>query len=81
MQIDIVQFQKDRRKYINDFVCQLAESDWSDLQSAKFQNCTPEELLLMKTLWSHGFMKGAERSAEILTNIYDAVDSAKPKDS
>jgi hypothetical protein len=49
------------------------EERWELLRLAKFTGNTPEELNLMKTLWTHGFMEGAEAAVKLSQEMFETV--------
>ena len=74
MEIDLEKMKTDGQNYIDSLIETLKETDWENLRSTKLANCKPEELALMKTLWSHGFMAGAERAIEMSESVYNQVN-------
>ena len=73
MQINIQEYTSNKTLYVES----LKESAWTELKLSKFQNSPPTELEFIKTLWSHGFMRGAEIATELSTAIYNALKIEK----
>jgi broad specificity phosphatase PhoE len=77
MQIDFERFKKEGQQYVDALVGQLKAEEWENLKFAKLQNAGPEELELMKNLWSHGFTKGAEAATQLSMALHAAISQKK----
>ena len=77
MQIDLEVLKTNGQQHIDQIIESLKEEAWKSVSDAKFSNSPPEELEVMKNIWSHGFMRGAEAATRVTTEIYDLLN--KPK--
>jgi hypothetical protein len=72
MKININEFNKNT---LNILIEKERDKEWECLRQARLEDVPLEELAVMKTLWSHGFMTGAvtalKMSEEVFTQIKD----------
>ena len=77
MKLDLDILKTNGQQHVDQVVESIKEEAWATLVTTKFQNSSPEELDVMKTLWSHCFMRGAEAATRISMEIYELLN--KPK--
>lgn len=75
MQIDLEILKTNGQQYIDQIVDAEKETEWNKLAELKFKDNSPAELEVMKTLWTHGFMRGAETATRISMELYDLINT------
>ena len=74
MQIDIEILKTNGQQHIDQVIESIKEESWKTMVDLKFNHMSSEELDFMKTLWSHGFMKGAEAATRVTMEIYEVLN-------
>lgn len=74
MQIDLDALKTNGQQYVDQIVESEKEKEWNQLVELKFKDNTAAELEVMKTLWTHGFMRGAETATRISMELYDLIN-------
>jgi hypothetical protein len=77
IKFNLEEYNKDGEKYINSLIDTLCKKLWKELETEKFSENTTEEIKIMKTLWTHGYSKGAETATQILMSLYESLKQSK----
>lgn len=77
MKLDLDILKTNGQQHVDQVVESMKEEAWAELAATKLAGSSTAELDMMKTLWSHGFMKGAEAATKISMELYELLN--KPK--
>jgi hypothetical protein len=77
MQLNLETLKSNGQQHIDQIIESEKETIWSELAALKFQDRPSEELEVIKTLWSYGFMRGAETATRISMELYELLNSQK----
>ncbi len=73
MKFNLTEYKKDGRKYLDTVMQEARQEAWGQMVETKFKDASLEELEVMRTLWSHGFVKGAELASAFGEELYKAL--------
>lgn len=77
MEIDIEKLKTGGQQYIDTVVDTLLEEAWEKVCKTKFTDSSEEELTIMKNIWAHGFMCGAEAATQLNLSIYNKLHNSE----
>lgn len=66
MKIDIQRIFAEGHTYIMSVLDEQKEEEWKSVVATRLPGNTPEELDIMKTLWSHGYASGAKSAISFI---------------
>ena len=79
MKLDLETLKTNGQQHVDQIIESHKEDFWKELVENKLKSSSPEELEMMKTLWSHGFMRGAETATRISMELYDLMNKKMVK--
>ena len=74
MQIDLAKLKADGQSYIDSVITKQQENAWTELKLSKFKDMPSDQVDIAKTIWSHGYMKGAEAATQLTMALYEVVN-------
>lgn len=74
MKLDLETLKTNGQQHVDQIIESVKNDAWKTLVDTKLKDSSPEELEVMKALWSHGFMRGAEAATLLTTEIYELVN-------
>lgn len=78
MEIDLERLKKEGQSYVDSLIQEIKKDAWDNLRATKFAGNSVDEVEVMGTIWSHGFMRGAEAATRIMMKLAEESKKQVP---
>ena len=69
MQVDIEKYKVEGSAYLETVIKAARKEAWEELKREKLSAAAPEDLQILESIWSHGFMMGGTISFDIAEQL------------
>jgi hypothetical protein len=78
MEIDLERLKLEGQVYVDSVIQEIKREAWDNLRAAKFAGSSVDEVEIMQTIWSHGFMRGAEAATRLMMKLSEESKKQVP---